>query len=141
MSINKVILVGRLGKDPELKYNPKGMAFCNFSVATSESWTDKSTGKKNEKTEWHNCTAFQNTAENIAKYLKKGSQVYIEGRLQTDKAEKNGVDLYYTKIIVQTAQFLDANKDKGQPEEHKQFPVSKNTASKNDFFTADDIPF
>ena len=82
-SINKVILIGRLGRDPEIRYTPNGDAVANFSIATSENWKDKNTGEKKEKTEWHRLVAFRRLAEIIGEYLTKGSQIYIEGKLQT----------------------------------------------------------
>ena len=98
-SLNKVMLIGNLGKDPEVKYTPSGAAVCNFSLATSESFKDKS-GDKQEKTEWHNVQVWQKLAEICGEYLKKGSTVYIEGRIQTRKwQDKEGVDRYTTEIV------------------------------------------
>ncbi|MES2499584.1 MAG: single-stranded DNA-binding protein, partial [Pseudomonadota bacterium] len=97
-SVNKVILVGSLGRDPEVKYMANGEAVANFSMATSENWKDKA-GVKQEKTEWHNVVAYRKLAEIIGEYLKKGSPVYIEGKLQTRKWEKDGVTRYSTEII------------------------------------------
>lgn len=99
--INKVILVGNLGKDPEVRYMQNGDAAANFSIATSESWKDKSTGQINEKVEWHNIAAFGKLAEICGEYLRKGSQIYIEGRLQTRKwQDKSGNDRYTTEIVI-----------------------------------------
>ena len=109
--INKVILVGRLGKDPEVKYSQGGSAYCNFSMATSETWKDKQTGEKNERTEWHNIIMFGRLAEIAGEYLHKGSQVYIEGGLQTDSYEKDGVKRYSTKIRATQMQMLDGKGD------------------------------
>ena len=103
--VNKAIIVGRLGRDPELKYSQNGNAFCQLAVATSEKWRDNS-GQDHERTEWHNVTAFGKQAENCAQYLTKGSQVYVEGRIQTDSYEKDGIKRYSTKIIAQSVQFL-----------------------------------
>ena len=95
--INKVILVGNLGKDPETRYMPSGKAVTNFSIATSESWTDKQSGDKQERTEWHNIVLFDKLGEIAAEYLRKGSQVYIEGSLRTRKwQDKEGKDHYTT---------------------------------------------
>jgi len=106
MSVNKVILVGRLGKDPETRYMTNGEAVTNFSIATSENWKDKS-GEKQEKTEWHNCVAYRKLAEIIAEYVRKGSQIYVEGKLQTRKWQtKEGQDRYTTEIIVNEMQML-----------------------------------
>lgn len=106
--VNKVILVGNLGRDPEVKYMPSGGAVTNFSVATSEQWKDKQTGERREKTEWHNVVMFNRLGEIAGEYLRKGSKVYIEGRLQTDKYEKNGMDMYSTKIVGDNMQMLDS---------------------------------
>lgn len=113
MSVNKVILVGRLGKDPETRYMTNGEAVTNFSLATSETWKDKS-GEKQEKTEWHNCVAYRKLAEIIAEYVKKGSQIYVEGRLQTRKWQtKEGQDRYTTEIIVDQMQMLGGKSSGG----------------------------
>jgi single-strand DNA-binding protein len=98
-SLNKVILIGNLGKDPETRYATNGDAICNITVATSESWKDKTTGEKKEQTEWHRVVFFGRLAEIAAQYLRKGSQVYVEGRLQTRKwQDKEGQDRYTTEI-------------------------------------------
>ena len=105
--INKVILVGNLGKDPETKYMPSGDCVCSFSLATSESYNDKQSGEKVEKTEWHNIVMFRRLAEVASEYLRKGSQVYIEGKLRTRKyTDKNGVDRYTTEIEAREMQML-----------------------------------
>lgn len=107
--INKVILVGNLGKDPDVRYMPSGKAVTNFSIATSESWTDKSTGDKQERTEWHNIVLFDKLGEIAAEYLRKGSQVYIEGSLRTRKwQDKEGKDRYTTEIVGRDMQMLGA---------------------------------
>lgn len=114
--VNKVILLGNLGKDPEIRYTPGGTAVCFFSVATSRAWKDKE-GNKKEETEWSNITVFEKLAESCAEYLKKGSKVFIEGRLKTDKYDKDGQTHYATKIIAGSVQFLDgAKKAEGQGE-------------------------
>jgi single-strand DNA-binding protein len=105
--INKVILVGNIGKDPETRYMPNGKAVTNFSVATSESWTDRTSGDKQERTEWHNVVLFEKLAEIAAEYLRKGSQVYIEGSLRTRKwQDKEGKDRYTTEIVGRDMQML-----------------------------------
>jgi single-strand DNA-binding protein len=105
--INKVILVGNLGKDPETRYMPNGKAVTNFSIATSESWKDKQTGEQREQTEWHNIVMYDRLAEIAAEYLKKGSQVYIEGKLRTRKwQDKEGRDRYTTEINANEMQML-----------------------------------
>jgi single-strand DNA-binding protein len=108
MSVNKVILIGRLGKDPETRYMPNGEAVTNVSLATSERWKDKN-GEKQERTEWHNLTFYRRLAEIAGEYLKKGSQVYVEGRIQTRKwQDKDGRDRYTTDIIVNEMTMLDS---------------------------------
>ncbi|TDJ45724.1 MAG: single-stranded DNA-binding protein [Gammaproteobacteria bacterium] len=105
--VNKVILIGNLGQDPEIKYMPSGDAVTNVSLATTESWKDKQTGEQVEKTEWHRLVFFKRLAEIAGEYLRKGSQVYIEGNLQTRKwQDKNGNDRYTTEIRVRDMQML-----------------------------------
>ena len=107
MSVNKVILLGRLGKDPETRYMTNGEAVTNFSLATSESWKDKA-GVKQEKTEWHNCVAYKRLAEVVGEYVKKGSQLYVEGKLTTRKwQDKEGKDRYTTEVLVNEMTMLD----------------------------------
>jgi single-strand DNA-binding protein len=105
--VNKVILVGNLGKDPEVKYLPSGETLCNFSVATSETWKDKVTGEQKELTEWHRVTAFGKLAQIMGEYLRKGSKVYIEGSLRTRSYEKDGQKHYTTEIRCNEMQMLD----------------------------------
>ena len=100
--INKVILVGRLGKDPEVRYIPNGGAVANLQVATSETWRDKQTGEMKEQTEWHRVVLFGKLAEVAGEYLRKGAQVYIEGQLRTRSWEDNGITRYVTEILVKT---------------------------------------
>ena len=105
--VNKVILVGHLGADPEVRYMPNGGAVANVTVATTESWKDKSSGEKQEKTEWHRVVFFARLAEIVGEYLKKGAQIYVEGRLQTRKwQDKSGVDRYTTEIVASEMQML-----------------------------------
>ena len=112
-SVNKVILVGNLGRDPETRYMPDGGAVTNFSIATTDSWKDKA-GEKQEKTEWHRISTFQRLAEIAGEYLKKGSQVYIEGRLQTRKwTDKDGVEKFTTEIIADKMQMLGSRQGMG----------------------------
>ena len=107
--INKVILVGNLGKDPEVRYMPNGQAVANVTIATSESWKDKNTGEQQEKTEWHRVVFFRRLAEIVGEYLKKGSKIYVEGKLQTRKWQDNqGQDRYTTEIIANEMQMLDS---------------------------------
>ena len=112
--INKVILVGHLGKDPETKYMPSGGAVTNVTIATSESWKDKTSGEKQEKTEWHRVVFFNKLAEIAGEYLKKGSQVYVEGSLRTRKWQnKEGVDQYTTEIVANEMQMLGGKPGSG----------------------------
>jgi single-strand DNA-binding protein len=149
--INKVILVGNLGKDPEIKYTASGGAIANLTIATSDSWNDKQTGEKVEKTEWHRVVAFQRLAEIMGEYLKKGSQVYIEGKLQTRKwQDQSGQDRYTTEIVANDMQMLGSRGgDAGGQSQGGGGGFRKNTSSpaepakpayENDF-ADDDIPF
>lgn len=104
--VNKAIIVGRLGKDPEMTYMPSGDAICNFSVATSDTWKDKATGEKKEKTEWHNIVVYRKLAEICGQYLTKGAQVYIEGKIQTRSWEQDGSKRYKTEIIAEEMKML-----------------------------------
>ena len=105
--VNKVILVGNLGKDPEVRYMPSGNAVANVTLATTESWKDKQTGEKQERTEWHTVVFYSRLAEIAGEYLKKGSQVYVEGSLRTRKwQDKNGNDRYTTEVIANDMQML-----------------------------------
>jgi single-strand DNA-binding protein len=107
--VNKVILIGNLGQDPEVRYMPNGGAVCNITVATSETWKDKNTGEQQEKTEWHRVVMFRRLAEIAGEYLKKGSKVYLEGRLQTRKwQDQQGQDRYTTEIVADEMQMLDS---------------------------------
>lgn len=107
--VNKVILIGNLGQDPEVRYMPNGNAVANVTLATSESWKDKNTGETQEKTEWHRVVFFRRLAEIVGEYLKKGSKVYVEGRLQTKKwQDNNGQDRYTTEIVADQMQMLDS---------------------------------
>lgn len=115
--INKVIIVGNLGQDPEVRYMPSGGAVTNISVATSESWKDKETGENQERTEWHRVVFFNRLAEIVGEYLKKGSKVFIEGALRTRKWEdKNGQDRYTTEIVAKEMQMLDSKGDNTKQE-------------------------
>jgi single-strand DNA-binding protein len=107
--VNKVIIVGNLGQDPEVRFMPNGSAVANFTVATSETWKDKQTGEQKEKTEWHRIVIYQRLAEIAGEYLKKGSKVYLEGRLQTRKWQnQQGADQYTTEIVANEMQMLDS---------------------------------
>ncbi len=158
-SVNKVILVGNLGRDPEVRYMPNGEAVCNFSIATTDTWKDKN-GQRQERTEWHNIVMYRKLAEIAGEYLKKGRPVYVEGRLQTRKWQtKEGQDRYTTEIIADQMQMLggrdggssnasydDMNQDHdtGVPPARQSAPAAQAAkpaaASSFDEFD-DDIPF
>ncbi|WP_454676639.1 single-stranded DNA-binding protein [Achromobacter marplatensis] len=112
-SVNKVILVGNLGREPEVRYNPEGGAICNISVATTSSWKDKATGEKREETEWHRVVMYNRLAEIAGEYLKKGRAVYIEGRLKTRKWQDKdtGADRYATEVVADQMQMLGGKGD------------------------------
>lgn len=128
--VNKVTIMGNLGQDPEVKYTANGSAIANITVATSDSWKDKNTGEQREKTEWHRIVLFDKTAEIAGEYLRKGSQVYIEGKLQTRKwQDQNGQDRYTTEVVVQwpvgQMQLL-GGKPQGQQPAQQQQPMRQN---------------
>ena len=140
--VNRVILIGRLGNDPEMRYMPSGEAVANLSIATSENWTDKNTGAKREKTEWHRVVAFRKLAEIIGQYCKKGDQIYIEGKLQTRKwSDKSGQDHYTTEIIADQMQMLGGkdNGNRGQSGKPGWSPDPPPNPAPQTF--DDDIPF
>lgn len=154
--VNKVILIGNLGQDPEVKYMPNGNAVANITVATSESWKDKNTGEQVDKTEWHRVVFFQRLAEIVGEYLKKGSKVYVEGKLQTRKwQDKNGADHWTTEVIASEMQMLDSrgggSSDFNQNQGAASKPSSAQSAPQSDYSQAapapsnndfdDDIPF
>lgn len=144
--VNKVILVGNLGSNPEVRYTPSGSAVASASLATSENWKDKQSGEAQEKTEWHRLVFFNRLGEIAGEYLKKGSKVFVEGKLQTRKwQDKNGQDRYTTEIIVNEMQMLDSKMSANDG-----ISNSANTPTDNNMFTqepameidfADDIPF
>lgn len=142
--VNKVILVGTLGRDPEVRSSQSGTVMASLSVATSETWKDKQSGERKEQTEWHRVSMFGRTAEIARDYLKKGSKIYLEGRLQTRKwQDKEGKDQYTTEIVSQEFQMLDSKRDdSGQP-----YTQSSNTQTQSSIAAPaatdfdDDIPF
>lgn len=138
-SVNKVIVLGNLGKDPEMRYMPNSEAVCNFSIATTENWKDKD-GVKQAKTEWHNIVMYRKLAEIAGEYLKKGSAVYLEGKLQTRKWQtKEGQDRYSTEIIADQMQMLSG---KSEPSEVSAKPIREHEAQPNTFDNFDDdVPF
>lgn len=113
-SLNKVLLIGNVGKDPETKYLSNGDAVTNLSIATTETWKDKSTGEKVEKTEWHRLVFFRKLAEIVSQYVTKGKQIYVEGRLQTRKYEKEGVTHYSTEIVCDQMKMLGSRPKSGE---------------------------
>lgn len=150
--INKVILVGNLGAKPEVKYSSSGNAMANLSVATSEFWTDKNTGQKQDRTEWHRVSLFGKLAEIAGQYLDKGSKVYVEGKLQTRKwQDQSGQDRYTTEVVVSgfngTLQMLDRRDDMGSGSTPPQQSAPQTNAPDKDPITPvdntfdDDIPF
>ncbi len=153
MSVNRVVLLGRLGQDPEIKYTPSGMAVCNFSLATTESWQDKSGGGKQERTEWHRIVVWGKLAELCNQYLAKGRQAFVEGRLQTRSWDaKEGGKRYTTEIVASNIQFLggpnaNANSERQMNAQSDQAPAAGGFMNQDydipadSNFTADDIPF
>lgn len=145
--VNKVILVGNCGKDPETKYMPSGGAVTNVSIATSESWKDKQTGETKERTEWHNIVFFNRLAEIVGEYVRKGSQIYIEGALRTRKwQDKSGQDRYTTEVVASEMQMLGSRQGGGdsyapaQQSNNQQRQAQPAAAVVEDGFD-DDIPF
>lgn len=144
-SLNKCLLIGNLGKDPEVKYTSSGEAICNLTIATSESWKDKSTGEKKELTEWHRISFFGKLAEICGQYLKKGSQVYVEGTIRTRKwTDKDGQERYTTEIRGDEMKMLGGKSD-GAPQPASQ-PAPQRSAqaappSRGGDDLGDDIPF
>ena len=135
-----MILVGRLGQDPEVKFTQSGTAVCNFSLATSETWKDKDSGEKQESTEWHKIVAWRRLAEICGEYLRKGSQVYIEGKLQTRSWEdQDGNKRWTTKIVANSMQMLGSKGEaSGGRQDH---PPQNQQNNQGDMFPEDDIPF
>ena len=152
--VNKVILVGNLGRDPETRYTQNGSAVTQFSIATSDSWRDKSTGEQQDRTEWHNIVCFARLAEIAGEYLKKGSKVYIEGSLRTSNWEQDGQKRYRTEVMARELQMLDSRANGGgQAGEFSEpsyaaaavgqqpAPMAQNSPTISDEDFEDDIPF
>ena len=136
--VNKVILIGNLGRDPEMRHSQAGAAIANIAVATSESWKDKNTGENQERTEWHRVVMFNRLGEIAGEYLKKGSKVYIEGKLQTRKwQDKQGQDRYTTEIVANEMQMLDSRG--GQQQHSGDYKPQQRTQEES--FDDQDIPF
>ena len=142
--LNKVQIIGRVGKDPEVRYTTNGDAIANFTVATSERYKDKQTGEAVEKTEWHNVSAFRRLGEIVGEYVRKGSLIYIEGKIQTRKYEKDGVTHYATSIVASEMKML-GSKDGGQQQQGQQRPANRAPAPREQATGFDDmddvIPF
>ena len=142
-SVNKVIVLGNLGRDPEVRFTPTGSAVCSISIATTRSWKDKQTGEKQEETEWHRIVMYDRLAEIAGEYLKKGSTAYIEGRLKTRKyTDKAGIEKYSTEIVAESLQLLGGRSDApataaGQAPSSK--PADKSASREAEI--ADDVPF
>ena len=140
--VNKVILIGNLGRDPEVRYSPNGGAIANITLATSEAWKDKNTGEQVEKTEWHRVVFFRRLAEIAGEYLKKGSKVYIEGKLQTRKwQDKDGNDRYTTEIVANEMQMLDSRGGSASYNQEEPAMASSQQESMPTGDFDDDIPF
>ncbi len=143
--VNKVMLIGNLGNDPEMRVTPSGQTVANFRIATNESWTDKS-GAKQERTEWHRIVVWGKQAENCGKYLKKGRRAYVEGRLQTREwNDKEGKKNWTTEIVAQSVQFLDSARSDGPRNDDMDAPPSEEAPGNGGDFGApardDDVPF
>ena len=141
--VNKAIIVGNVGQDPETRYLPDGTACTTISVATSESWKDKNTGDQQERTEWHRCVFWGRLAEVVAEYVRKGSKLYIEGKLQTRSWEQDGIKRYATEIVAREMQMLDSrNSGEAGAGERQQAPRhSTETAPSSQQDSFDDDPF
>ena len=151
--VNKVILVGNVGNDPEVRYMPNGNAVANISIATSDSWKDRNTGEQQERTEWHRVVFFNRLAEIVEQYVKKGTKLYLEGRLQTRSYEQDGVKKYSTEIVANEMQMLDSRGATGSNQEfgdqsnpptsppQDSIQNSEQQASANFDNFDDDIPF
>ena len=144
--VNKVILVGNIA-EPEVRYTSDGKAIANVSLATSETWKDKNTGEQQEKTEWHRLVFFNRLAEIVEQYLKKGSKIYVEGRLQTRSWEQDGVKRYTTEIVVNEMQMLDSRSQGSQQAPNVADPVAQHAPGQQqapqsfDDFDDSDLPF
>jgi single-strand DNA-binding protein len=146
MAVNKVILIGNLGDAPEVKYMPNGDAVANFSLATTERWKDKATGENKDATEWHRIVIYKQLAEIAGKYLKKGSKVYLEGKLKTRKwQDKSGQDRYTTEIVADQMQMLDSKENNSAENNAASQPAQRSVSvNKKGVDTSgldDDIPF
>jgi len=139
--LNKVTLIGNLGKDPDLRRLENGRAVVSFSLATSETWKDKTTGERMQRTEWHNIVAWGSNAEFADKWLAKGKPIYIEGKLQTRSYEKDGQTHYRTEIVADRFQFLPGGKDQSSNVVEKQEVATKSAEPETEAEDDDDLPF
>lgn len=139
--VNKVIILGRVGKDPETKSMQNGQMVANFSVATSESYKDKNSGEKKETTEWHSIVLWRGLAEIAQKYVKKGDMVYIEGKLKTRSWEKDGVTRYVTEIVGDSMQLLGGKRQDGVGNTSQQNSSAKDSLESNNNYSEDSLPF
>lgn len=145
--VNKVILIGNLGADPETRYTPSGTCITSIRIATSESWKDKNTGEQQERTEWHRIEFFGKLAEIVGEYLKKGRSVYVEGKLRTDEYEKDGIKRYSTKVIANEMQMLGEKPSNSSGGDRRERAPARgpqpgpSQAPSGDAFEDDDIPF
>lgn len=136
-SVNKVILIGNLGRDPEVRYTSGGSAVANVSIATTDTWKDKQSGEQQDRTEWHNLVFYARLAEIVGEYLNKGAKIFVEGRLQTRKwQDKNGQDRYTTEIVVNEMQMLDGKG--GAKPDSREPPANQGSVPPD---VEDDIPF
>jgi len=147
MSKNKAILIGRLGADPEVRYTPQGDAVCNFSLATDEKWTDRDSGEKKQRTEWHRIVAWRKLAEICGEYLVKGKQVYVEGKIRTRSWENDGITRYTTEIVIDDMIMLSDPGQRSSDSGHKNSgsrkepPPHQDNGYQNQSRDDDDIPF
>ena len=138
--LNKVMLIGHLGADPETRYMPNGDPVVTLNLATTRKWKDKSTNERKEETEWHRITFFSGLAKIAGEYLKKGSKIYVEGRIKTQKWQKDGVDQYSTGIVGESLKMLDGKGDSQQAAPAQNAEQAPQSAGSDDFYN-DDIPF
>lgn len=136
-TLNKVQLIGNLGRDPEVRYTPNGTAVANVSLATTSTWKDKDSGERQEETEWHRVVFFGRLAEVVGEYMKKGSPMYVEGRLRTRKWDKDGQDHYSTEIVADEMQMLGAKREDGRSPALPQ----QTTATRQYEYGDSDVPF
>lgn len=141
-NVNKCTLIGRVGRDAEMRYMQNGNAVANLSIATSETWKDKSSGDKKEATEWHRCVFFDRLAEVVGEYAKKGTLIYVEGKLKTRKwTDKDGVEKYTTEIHCHEMKLLSSRQDGGQPAQERPAAKPVQRSSAPEFDDSEDIPF